>query len=186
MSTLTLYIPTNYDFIMSNVFAFSRRSSSLLMQSFIAFLLHGYPADFLDHLSDIVSDLEDDTFFYNELQSDDPLLQDIESIKQVDLLGHPIPDTVFYMQLSDSELATKRLLLRALALSFWGYLRETVFNGKYDLSVKLDNPALNWVNHLDDDSFETFLAQDFDADWFIEHMDDACWLHDMIPWPCVK
>ena len=175
---LVLHIPRSYNFIRDNVLSFPDSLSNdnmldLILQSFIVFLCEGHIEEYLWDIENLFDpDLEMDG-----LLEDDLLYKAYYSVSDVHPVSTDSGRTYFFIKDSGFEIYNKRLILRALGLSFWMFLRESVFMNEYELNDYIDSKFLSWINHLEDDYVEAFLAKDFKVDWFLMHMTDKCWYY---------
>ena len=179
LQALVLDVPADYNFVRNNVVAGNlvpENMDSLLVQSFASFLAEGsietYLWDLTEYLPEI-DDFENEEDFYNQ-----PLVKLSESIDDVQEDSLDGGRTHFYVVNPSSEEAGKRLMIRAMALAFWAYLRIYVFQNEYEITANLKGTELSWANHLDDDQFDIFINEDLDIDWLLTVMTDDCWHYD--------
>ena len=179
LQALVLDIPADYNFVRNNVVAGNlvpENMDSLLMQSFASFLAEGSIETYLWDLTEYlpgIDDFENEEDFYNQ-----PLVKLSESIDDVQEDSLDGGRTHFYVVNPSSEEAGKRLVIRAMALAFWAYLRIYAFQNEYDITANLKGTELSWANHLDDDQFDIFINEDLDIDWLLTVMTDDCWHYD--------
>lgn len=174
---LVLDIPCDYNFVKNKMLGIGDSTNlhdnldDLLLQSFIVFLTEGYVEEFLDDLYEI-SGMDFDAGFEDSVAGD--LLDSIDPVQTVSCDGG---QTHMYIVNPITDEVGKKVILRALVLCFWSYLRDVVLESEYNIKV-IGTNHLSWLEHLDETHFEKFIKEDFDVDWLLKVMSPDCWHYD--------